>query len=509
MRFRSITTKLVVICLLLGTISVVCAWVLVGKTLTKIEYFHVVNTEHTEILFLQDYLGSGDWRVEDNKFYVGDVFLGDGTQKNANISPFEDFKQKTGTWCYTMMREPNGKYLRIAGSTKGANGESIVGTYIEDYVAKSLDENGVFDGPANVQGVPMYCLYKAVYAENNSKPIGCIVLGHNISEVEEHIAQLNKNYCVLLYGLILLIIVAFFILMSGWKLSIGKIEDYLARIEHGEIPDEKLSVRNKDEIGRVAESVNAMTLALRKHRDICNDLEVAKRMQLSAVPEQGYKSNHLEICAIMHPAKEVGGDFYNYFDVDDTHVAITIADVAGKGVPASLLMMKAKTLIDSYLKIYKTPKAVLDAVNVNIRENNDTLTFVTIWLGIIDITTGEMLVANAGHDYPFVTKNGHFELLEGVHGFPAGVTDDIRLTNFTVQLQKDDTLFLYTDGVTEAFNVNQEAFGKNALQKVLDDTQSESLQTILDTVQNELSSFVGGNSQSDDITMVVVKYKGN
>lgn len=506
---NSITTKIVLLCVGFGVVASIGAWLLFEETITKIEYEHVLATERNECYFLKKHLGEGDWHIEQgNKLYLGDTFIGDGSRQNANIAPFENFERLTGSLCYTMLRLPDGNYLRIAGSTRGADGDTIVGTLVEDYVSKSLDEKGEFYGPANVVGVQIYCYYKAFYDETSDKPLGCIVLGHNVSEIKEQVRLFQRQYSFLLLAFILIMILAFYVFLTKWRKSIIQIKEYLGRIGTGEFPEEKLQATTSDEIGQVVDSVNSMVVSLKHHKDMCNDLNIAKHIQSSALPKEDFHLEHIEITASMHTAKEVGGDFYNYFQIDETHVAIVVADAEGKGIPAAMLMMKAKTLIDSFLKIYLSPKKILDAVNTALYENNDTCTFVTIWLGICDLYTGELRIANAAHNSPFISYNkGKFEKLTGPHGFPAGATDDLCLNEYSVFLHEGDKVFLYTDGVTESFNENKKQFGETRLQQILNNYTGDSIQDLIQSVHTNLNSFTGNAGPSDDETMVAFKFK--
>lgn len=505
---NSITTKIVLLCIGFGVVASIGAWFLFRGTITEIKYEHVLQTERNECYFLQKHLGEGDWHVDGTRLYLGNTFLGDGSRANANIEPFEEFERLTGSLCYTMLRLPDGNYLRIAGSTRGADGDTIVGTLIEDYVSKSLDKNGEFYGPANVVGVQIYCYYKAVYNETSDKPLGCIVLGHNVSEIQEQVALLQRRYCFMMFGFIIIMILAFYGSLNGFRNSIIKIKDYLDRIGSGEFPKDTLHITSKDELGQVVDSVNSMVVSLKQHKDMCNDLNIAQRIQSSALPKVDFHSEHAEISASIHTAKEIGGDFYNYFQIDETHIALVVADAEGKGIPAAMLMMKAKTLIDSFLKIYLSPKKVLDAVNTALYENNETCTFVTIWLGICNLSTGELRIANAAHNNPFISYNGgKFEKLTGPHGFPAGATDDLALQEYTINLHNGDRIFLFTDGVTEAFNEDMKQFGETRLQQMLSEYSGDSSQELLLSIHDGLQLYRGNAARSDDETMLVFTYK--
>ena len=158
----------------------------------------------------------------------------------------------------------------------------------------------------------------------------------------------------------------------------------------------------------------------------------------------------------MTPAKEVGGDFYDFFLVDNNHLAIVMADVSGKGVPAALFMMISKTLIKSAAQTGMSPKYILEKVNNQLCENNEAGMFVTVWIGLLEISTGKMICANAGHEYPAIRrKNGQFELLKDRHGFVLAGMEDMKYTEYEITLEPGDMIFVYTDGVAEATNAEK------------------------------------------------------
>lgn len=215
-----------------------------------------------------------------------------------------------------------------------------------------------------------------------------------------------------------------------------------------------------------------------------------------------------DIYALMDPAKEVGGDFYDFFLIDDTHLGLVIADVSDKGVPAALFMMASKIMVQNYAMIGYSPKEVLSRVNKQICANNQDEMFVTVWLGILDLETGLLTASNAGHEKPIIKKaKGHFEVLEDKHNFVVGSFPNTPYTEYQIQLEKGDKLFVYTDGVPEARDANEQ-FSMERTIVSLRKNESLSPEEICKNLLNDLTTFIGDNTQFDDITMLCLEYRG-
>ena len=216
-----------------------------------------------------------------------------------------------------------------------------------------------------------------------------------------------------------------------------------------------------------------------------------------------------DIFASMNPAKEVGGDFYDYFLIDNDHLAMVIADVSGKGVPAALFMMASKILLQSTAKMSLSPSEILRRANDAICSNNEAQMFVTVWLSILEISTGRLTAANAGHEYPVLKKpDGNFELYKDRHGFVIGGMEDIRYREYELQLEPGSKLFVYTDGVPEATNEHNELFGTDRMLEALNEDPAASPQNILWNVHAAVNRFVRNAEQFDDLTMLCIEYKG-
>ena len=224
-----------------------------------------------------------------------------------------------------------------------------------------------------------------------------------------------------------------------------------------------------------------------------------------AFPERA----EFDIHASMDPAKEVGGDFYDFFMIDDDHLAMVIADVSGKGVPAALFMMSSKILINDHALMGGTPAEILERVNKQVCANNDAHMFVTVWLGILEISTGKLTTASAGHEYPIININGRYELLKDKHGLAVGAFEMAKYKDTEIQLKKGDSIFVYTDGVAEATDANNELFGTDRTIEALNAIpKGASQKEILAGVRAAVDAFVKEAPQFDDLTMVGLKYNG-
>ncbi|MBR0411764.1 MAG: SpoIIE family protein phosphatase [Eubacterium sp.] len=242
------------------------------------------------------------------------------------------------------------------------------------------------------------------------------------------------------------------------------------------------------------------------------ELNVATQIQADMLPRifpPFPERKEFSIYATMNPAKEVGGDFYDFFLVDDDHIALVVADVSGKGIPAALFMVIAKTLIKNRTLMGESPAEVLKNVNNQLCEGNEAEMFVTVWLAVIQISTGKGIAANAGHEHPALRRrDGHFELVKYRHSPAVATIEGIRYREHEFELHPGDMIFQYTDGVSEATNSNDELFGEERLVRALNLKPESEPEDLLCTVRKEIDAFVGEAPQFDDITMLGFAYYG-
>lgn len=285
----------------------------------------------------------------------------------------------------------------------------------------------------------------------------------------------------------------------------------------------KQAIAHNDEIGTLAESIdrmeksivqyiNDLTKATAEKERISTELNLATRIQSDMLPNIFPcfpDRNEFDIYASMDPAKEVGGDFYDFFFVDPDHLCLVVADVSGKGIPAALFMMASKITIANNAMMGKSPAQILMDSNASIMNSNREEMFVTAWVGILEISTGRLVASNAGHEYPMVkTPDGKFELIRDKHGLVVGAFRDSKYTDYELILKPGSKLFLYSDGVPEATNEKGEFFGTDRMLEALNSNPEADSENTLKTLRRAVDSFEKGADQFDDITMMCVSYMG-
>ena len=283
------------------------------------------------------------------------------------------------------------------------------------------------------------------------------------------------------------------------------------------------AIRQKDEIGVLAASITKMeedvenyvkdlTVITAEKERISTELSVATQIQADMLPSifpPFPARTEIDIFASMQPAKEVGGDFYDFFLTDDDHLCFIIADVSGKGVPAALFMVIAKTLIKNHAQSGESPAEIFTAVNDQLCENNKEGMFVTAWLGILELSTGKLSYVNAGHNPPLLkTKDGGYQYFKCRPGFVLAGMEGMVYKQYEGQLEAGDVLYLYTDGVTEATDLSENLYGEERLEKILNADLNLLPEQLISAVRQNISQFIGEADQSDDITMLALRYKG-
>lgn len=314
----------------------------------------------------------------------------------------------------------------------------------------------------------------------------------------------------------MLFIVVYFLIKKLVVDNMAKINKSLAKITSGNL-DTVVDVRTNEEFASLSDDINSTVLTLKRYiaeaaARIDRELEFARSIQHSAIPTvfPPYPGHcEFDIFATMDTAKEVGGDFYDFYFVGENKLGFLIADVSGKGIPAAMFMMTAKTIIKGYAESGMPVDEVFTIANSKLCESNDAGMFVTAWMGVIDLSTGLVSFANAGHNPPLVRhKNGDFEYLKSRAGFVLAGMEGIRYKKNELQLNPGDEIYLYTDGVTEATDTNNALYGEERLKTLLDGLHGCSGEQVCRAVKNDIDAFVGDAPQFDDITMLHLKYNG-
>ena len=294
--------------------------------------------------------------------------------------------------------------------------------------------------------------------------------------------------------------------------NLKKINDTLGRITEGDL-NVTVDVRSNEEFSSLSDDINSTVSTLKRYiaeaaARIDKELEYAKQIQLSALPTNFPQNEDYKIYAQMIAAKEVGGDFYDFYKLNDTTVAFLVADVSGKGIPAAMFMMTAKTIIKDLAESGMAVNDIFTKANEKLCENNESGMFVTAWMGILDLQTGNVKFANAGHNPPILKRvDGSFEYLKTRAGFVLAGMEGVnyRIGEFT--FNEGDRLFLYTDGVPEATNVENKLYGEERLLTFMNENASMEATELLPALKENIDNFVGEAPQFDDITMLIFDYK--
>ena len=363
---------------------------------------------------------------------------------------------------------------------------------------------------AEVYGAESLCLYHTMEDSGIrlfvEMPLWDIYEDRNNQAIETMLADilLFTVVYVLISMLVQSIVVDNLILVNK---SLGKITD-------GDL-DEQVSVYDSLEFASLSNDINKMVFTLKGYiaaaeRRLEQELLLAHNIQDASLPKEfTFAHDGFEVYATMHPAKQVGGDFYDFFFVDVNKIALVIADVSDKGIPAALFMMRSKSSIRSLAETGSGLTELFYKVNNELCEGNDINMFVTVWMGIMDLANGTMKCVNAGHEYPAIMRgDGDFELFKDKHFPPVGVIEDMKYTEYELQLKPGDCLYLYTDGVTDAINADEEQYGLDRMFRAVNDNKGVSMEELLTNVKVDIDVFAGDTPPFDDITMMGFRYKG-
>lgn len=344
----------------------------------------------------------------------------------------------------------------------------------------------------------------------------------------DDIKAAESSFILLLTGILVaitIVIAAVFLILIGFAVirPINRLSDaaigYIRDPEHKESFD-AIDLKRSDEIGNLSNAmkqmerdltiyINNLTEMTAEKERLGTELKVATKIQLDMLPTDFPDRKDLSLGAFVAPAKEVGGDFYDFFFPDRDHIALVMADVSGKGIPAALFMVIAKSVIRNITMVGGNPAEILSVVNSILCENNKSGFFVTVWLGIFTPSTGELLYANAGHEYPvFRRKDCDFALIESENCPPLAIDSSITYTCYMEVLEKGDSLFLYTDGVPEAKGADHTRYGTDRMLDVLNRNKDCEPDELIKALKADIDEFVGDTDQFDDITMMGLNYKG-
>lgn len=388
------------------------------------------------------------------------------------------------------------------------------------YEGKSLYDTGIWINPVSMkEGIT----FKSdVYGASAICMYGTTEDYYIITFLPESEAMFTRNMSVYITAfmeviLFAMIFVLIYLLVKKLVVNnILKVNESLSQITKGDL-NVKVDVRTNKEFICLSDDINSTVDTLKKYiaeasARIDKELEFAKAIQHSALPSifPPYP-NHKEfdIYARMYPAKEVGGDFYDFYFVDDSHLVFVIADVSGKGIPAALVMMTAKTMIKSLAEGNRDIAEVITKTNDSLCENNDSGMFVTALVGVLDVRSGEVQCVNAGHNPPALCRKGEdFNFYRIAPGLVLAGMEGITYKSYGFMLNPGDTFFLYTDGLNEATNSDGELFGNNRLLASLNTHKDMNMEKLTLLAKSDADAFVGAAPQFDDLTMLAIRYNG-
>ena len=352
-----------------------------------------------------------------------------------------------------------------------------------------------------------------------------------LAQIDDFMLRLhNEFFLLILAGIILLGYLSYAFLSSSKEVSamfvkpINELSDGVRDIASGNL-DKKLNIKTGDEIEHLAICFNAMTDELKTYMTnltkataererIATELNVATDIQNGMLPKDFPTRADFELLATTTPAKEVGGDFYDFYFLDETHLAITVADVSGKGIGAALFMVISKTILNNFAVSRHNSESlaeVVGAVNDKLCASNEAMMFVTAFIGVLDLETGEFVFVNAGHNPPVIyhAEENRCDFMDVKKNFVLGPMDGIPFIEQKITLSQGDLIFIYTDGVTEALNVSDEEYLPDRLIKFMNETDCRAdLRTLLKNIRGDVSKHVGEAAQSDDITMFALRFNG-
>ena len=350
---------------------------------------------------------------------------------------------------------------------------------------------------------------------------------------EQVIRRVRSAICLIAVVVLLIALAIYRLWLKGFMRQFNLLLKGIIRMGEGELEPMASVPYTIQEFETMQQEIDRTSLALNQQMDtirrmereqmeqenmikeqerIVKELSTARQIQKSVLPHifpPFPDRAEIDLFATMDPAKDVGGDFYDFYFIDEDHLCLVIADVSGKGIPAALFMMLSKRILEDLARQEPTPSTILEKTNDLLCDNNQAEMFVTVWLGILEISTGKLTAANAGHEFPAICKKGgSFELYKDTHGFVVGGMEGVHYKGYDLQLNPGDKLFVYTDGVPEATDGSGEMFGTDRMIETLSSCTDNTPKEILQGVKSAVDSFVGDAEQFDDLTMMCLEYKG-
>ena len=366
-----------------------------------------------------------------------------------------------------------------------------------------------------------------------ASPAWTVVREVSMESYEQVVRYVRRTVTIVASGIFLIVMALYILWLKRRMPQFESLLDGIIRIGQGDLETREFVPTSINEFQRMQQEINKTSQALRQQMDtirqmereqmelenqkreqelIVRELSTARQIQESMLPHifPPYPDrSEVDLFASMDPARDVGGDFYDFFFIDEDHLCLVIADVSGKGIPGAMFMMISKRIIEDSARQVHSPAEILYRTNEALCDSNQMDMFVTAWLGILEISTGKLTAANAGHEFPAIRrKNGHFELYKDKHNFVLGGMEGVPYKEYDLHIAPGDKLFVYTDGVPEATAADGEMFGTERMILALNTCGDKSPEAILGGIRNAVDTFVGDAEQFDDLTMMCLEYRG-
>ena len=378
-----------------------------------------------------------------------------------------------------------------------------------ELVAAAAANAGKDSFTAGLNGGEFLCISTRL----NSRYCILVMMGMNDVYLVRDIERYETTFIEILIFTALYLLVSILLDKMVVK-NLRQVNESLGRITAGDL-GETVAVESSLEFTELSRDINRTVAVLRGYilaaeRRMAEDLKLAAEIQDAALPKNfRLPTSKVELYALMTPAKGVGGDFYDFFFIEEGSLCLVIADVSGKSVPGAMFMMRAKTAIKHAARRGMGPEELLSNVNSVLCEGNEAQMFVTVWLGILNLRSGRMRCANAGHEYPVVMHSGgDYELMHDPHGMSLAAMETVRVKEYEILMKPGDRLFVYTDGVPEAMNEQEQFYGKERMVECLNQLKDQSQEQVLTGMLRDIRSFACAAEQFDDITMLGLTYLG-
>lgn len=415
------------------------------------------------------------------------------------------------------------------GSVRGTDYEEVYPIGVQVEVGESQQEGmkNAVGHNSHIASAGKYVDYYSYFRRSGNQAV-LIGMTYNLSEILDTVrTEMRKNSVeAMAYQILysaLLSVGIFFLVLKPLKKVQKSIRSYKKSKDSAAVAADLAEVKQNNEIGELAADVRDLSKEIDNYLEeirsitsererLSTELALGAEIQSAMLPHEFPPfpdKKEFDLYASMDPAREVGGDFYDFFLIDDDHLGIVIADVSGKGIPASLFMMVSMIEIKTYAMMGVAPSEVLEKANESICTTNRAEMFVTVWIGILELSTGKLTASNAGHEYPALMKaGGDFELHKEKHGLVVGGVEGIKYTDYEIKLEPGSKLFVYTDGLPEASNADNDMFGTDRMIEALNKSNEDSPKEILANMSKSVDKFVKDAEQFDDLTMLCLEYRG-